>query len=200
MIRYKHLSIAGKLRWMILLVVILVVTLVSVSHIAHTVYAHRATTLQRVAGVAEMLAYSTRAAITFEDAGVAGELLKALEADRDILYAQLILPTADSFASYSRFDMAPPSLEDVPVPVGNQSAHRFTLRVLQYSAPGIVDGEQVGGIYIEASLTAMYAQLITSVIIALVIAAIAILAAALLSTRLQRMVSRPIRALVNAMG
>lgn len=200
MIRYQHLSIAGKLRWMILLAVVIVVTLVSVSHIAHTVYAHRDTTLQRVAGVAELLAFSTRAAITFEDAAVANDLLNALEADRDIAYAQVILPTTESFASYSRDGLPPVAIDDVPVPVDGQSAYRFSLNVLQYSAPVVVDGELVGGIYIEASLSAMYAQLFSSVVIALVIAALAILAAALLSTRLQRVISQPIRALVKAMA
>jgi two-component system sensor histidine kinase/response regulator len=145
--------------------------------------------------LADVVGATSTAAVSFSDAKGATETLSAVAVNKNVRIAAILRDGA----VFTRFDRQPgtrstsiltrvaPALLRRPRP-----EFSFDSDSLRLVRPILLDGEVIGGVYIESGLDALYdrrSRLIT--IIALVLSG-ALAVAFVLSSRLQRLISSPI--------
>jgi len=156
----------------------------------------RSTLTNNLAAVAEVFTLNTTAALSFNDAPAATEILSSLRAKREVLQACIYKVDNDGqellFARYS-------SGEDLSLqcPQTPPTADFFTHNHLVVVSPVILGKEKIGSLYIERGLHDLWESTrVDSIVVALMaLASIAI--ASVLSLFLQRLISNPILALLG---
>jgi two-component system sensor kinase FixL len=137
---------------------------------------------------AEMIADNCKAALAFEDAKDAEEILSALRIEPSNILACLYNKSGEVFAGYYRNDVdhtaRPASLLE--------SGHLFSEGTLVVFRPVVLDGETLGTVCLQSDLQPMYTRLERNVQIITAVLALASLAAYLLSSRIQQIISAPI--------
>jgi signal transduction histidine kinase len=137
---------------------------------------------------ASIVADNSRAAVAFDDAKGAQNILNALRASPSITHAHIVKADGNSFASYN-------------LDPNDQSVHILDLRGNNYAFSGnalnlkqdiIQDGEKIGTIYLQAGLGELHSGIMKIAYIGLMIAVIVIFVTYLLSSRLQKIISGPI--------
>src|SRR5256714_6319977 len=140
-----------------------------------------------------MVGNNSTAALKFDDAPGAKEVLSALRAESNIVAAWLCLSNGSAFASYSRDGQAPGRSPKDTMGEGV----KFMGDYLMLVRPIINRGERVGTVCLKSDLKALSARYRDySAIVALLLAA-STLVALMLSNRLQRIISGPILHLVQ---
>jgi PAS domain S-box-containing protein len=142
---------------------------------------------------AEMIGSNSTAALAFRDVDSAREVLSALHAKPTVVRACIYGTDGKVFAKYSRNPVtagfSPPSVQpDHSAIVGRQMVLFRTITL---------NGERVGTIYIEEGLEDLRDRTIRSGAIAFLVLLGSLAVALLLSSRLQRVISGPIRELAN---
>jgi len=137
---------------------------------------------------ANVLADNCRAAITFGDATEAGEILRTVEAVPSIIIACVYTTDGQLFAAYVRKQTGAvvpqrSELKDNPV---------FEDGLLTLTQPVMLNQERIGTICLRADLEFLSARLRRSVVVIAGILLLSAMAAYLVSSRLQRIISRPI--------
>ncbi len=137
---------------------------------------------------ANVLADNCRAAITFENAADASEILQTVEAIRSIVVACVYTGEGELFAAYIQENSGaavPPlsELEDHPV---------FNKGFLTLTQPIFLDEERIGTVCLRANLDFLYQRLHRSAMAILAILFLSSVAAYIVSSRLQRVISHPI--------
>lgn len=156
---------------------------------------------ERLSVLVKITASNSRAAVAFEDSVAASEILAALIAEPSVRAAYLFDRKGSLISRFSPSQPAadPPnfrqrSSEDTPV------THGLFLLGSSFSVAGpiVLDGEEIGTVIIDADLRPLRRALVHDVgILGLIILAAGLLAFGL-STRLQKLVSAPIRRLAGA--
>ncbi len=155
----------------------------------------RDTLNNNLSAVAEVFTLNTTAALSFNDAPAANEILSSLRAKHDVLQACVYKSDATGehlFARYNR-DIGS-SLQCLEVP----PEHNFyTHNHLVVVSPVMLGSERIGSLYIERGLSDLWesTRLDSLVVGLMVLASIAI--ASILSLFLQRLISNPILALLQ---
>ena len=186
------LSISQKL---LLLITVITATALLLSSVA-TIYSGRSLLLERLqkdmAVLAELTAMNSSAAIMFEESKGAEKMLANLRSESSIVTAALYKADGELLSHYIRKGdkaIPPHHLPEVGTVVSEQA-----IRIVQSV---MVDGEKIGGIYIESDLsrlTALTQQLIYTLI---GISVSVLLLAIGFSIRLQGLVTAPILKLTN---
>ena len=148
---------------------------------------------QDLSASAKMVGSNSTAALSFGDAKSATETLAALQAKQDVIHACIYDKDGRIFATYSR-GAAHSGFTPPPVQSPGTAIVRHNL-VLFQSIP--LNGESVGTIYIEADLTDLDDRLMRFLEIDFLVLLVSLAVAFLLSTRLQRVISDPIRELAD---
>jgi PAS domain S-box-containing protein len=142
---------------------------------------------------ARMIGSNSTAALSFGDAKSAGEILSALQAKQNVINACIYRKDGQLFASYSRDaaqgDFLPPPVQTESAAIVNDHMDLFQ--------PITLNGNFIGTIFIEADLRDLRARLTRFLEIDSLVLLASLAVAFLLSTRLQRVVSGPIRELAN---
>lgn len=150
--------------------------------------------INRLTTQANIIGINSAAALVFNDPQSATQTLSALSANTNIIVAGIYRQDRSLFASYSRTSSKQGQLSS-QLKEENQRPHTDSLYVIQ---PIILDGEQIGVVYLRTSLQELYAQLRGhSGIIALVLF-ISLLVALIFSSKLQKLISDPILRLTTA--
>jgi two-component system, sensor histidine kinase and response regulator len=142
---------------------------------------------------AEMIGENSTAALTFNDPRSAQEILRALRVKRHIVFACIYDETGQVLATYKRgpeqADFSPPALR----PAGSWivGGRKLLFR------PILLKGEPIGTIYLEEDLGELGDRSAHFLDIALLVLASALAIAYFLSSRLQSVVSSPIRDLAE---
>jgi two-component system sensor histidine kinase/response regulator len=161
---------------------------------AYDLHALRADTLRRLSTLADIIGANSTAALTFDDEAAAREVLSALAHQRSIVTACVYSRTGAAFAVYRRAGDAsgfvPPPAPRAPIHVGSNDLSVFR--------PILLDGQEIGAVYIESDSAEMREHRVRFGTIVLVVMAFALLIAFLLSDRLQRVISGPVLALAQA--
>jgi len=143
--------------------------------------------------LAEIFASNGAAALTFDDAKAAQELLSGLKAKRSIESAVIYSANGKVFASHSRdhrqVDSPPPHLQSTAI--------WFESNRLKIWKPILVGGQPAGAIFFASDLKEMRTQLNQSAGVILTILLAAGLLALGLAARLQRIISEPMRHLAE---
>jgi PAS domain S-box-containing protein len=190
---YVNLSIRQKLQT---IVMVTSAAALLVASIAFTLY-DRSTFLraktQDLSAAAKMVGSNSTAALSFGDAKSASEVLSALRAKPDVISALIYNKDGRIFASYSR-DAAH---RDFIPPLAQVEATAIVKRNMVLFQPITLNDKSIGTIFIEADLTDLSARLTTFLEIDFLVLLTSLAVAFLLSTRLQRVISGPIRELAN---
>lgn len=153
--------------------------------------------IDKLTGMAEILAASSASTITFDDATTAREALAGLRARPEILAGAITLPDGKVFAHYPA---------DTPAPAGSgPGIHQPVFRggywddSLAIEYPIRQGTEVIGTLSIQSSLRPMWVDTGHRLLWVLAGTLLAFAGALLLATRLQRSVSEPIIELTSVM-
>lgn len=190
----RDLPIQQKLKFAMLLASMTAVFVVSIAFSLYGFYAFRQEMLQGVSAQANLISANSTAALSFDDQETAGEILQALEAVPEIMYATLYTPDEKAFATYARKGLR---LEERVVPF-RSPGHRFGVNRLEIWQPIFLDHKQIGAISITSDLQEWYAQLQWFTGTVVIIMFLALLGSVLVSRRLRRTIAEPILSLAEA--
>jgi PAS domain S-box-containing protein len=142
---------------------------------------------------ATMLGSNSTAALSFGDAQAAQEVLGALRAKQNVMNACVYDKAGKIFASYSRDasdnSLFPRSVQTQATAIAGQSMTLFQ--------PILLNGESIGTIFIRADLADLQERLTRFLKIDFLVLLVSMAVAFLLSSRLQRVISGPIRELAD---
>jgi two-component system, sensor histidine kinase and response regulator len=151
------------------------------------------TKTQDLAASAQMVGSNSTAALAFGASISAQEILAALRAKPHVVDASIYDKDGRVFAKYSRdgtsSDFSPPSLQKYGISIEGRRMVLF--QPISYKA------ESIGTIFIDSDLGDLNDRMIRFAVIAFLVLLVSLAIAFLLSSRLQRVISGPIRELAN---
>ena len=142
---------------------------------------------------ARMIGSNSTAMLSFGDAKSAGEILSALRAQQNVMRACIYDKDGRVFAKYSR----DADQSDFSPPPAQTRATGIVGRNMVLFQPITLNRESIGTIFIEADLTDLNARTRRFMEIAILVLAASLAVAFVLSSRLQRLISGPIRELAD---
>jgi PAS domain S-box-containing protein len=148
---------------------------------------------QDLSASAMLVGANSTAALSFGDAKSAREVLSALQAKQNVINACIYNKDGRVFARYSR---DPAHSNFSPPPVQSQATAIVEHNLVLFQ-PITLNGKSIGTIFIEADLADLNARLTTFLEIDFLVLLVSLAVAFLLSTRLQRVISGPIRELAD---
>ena len=191
--RYRDLSIAHKLRLVIMLTVSAALILACTAVLIYDRLAARDSMRNDLMVEAAIFSTNSTAALSFKDLAAENELLSTLEAKRQISSAVVFTADGKPFASYRRADE--PNRPVPPAPRADGCWFEGDRLVL---FRGIAIGEKkLGTFYIESDLSEIETRFNRLAVIILGILLGASLLALLLSTKLQSTITKPIAQLAQ---
>ena len=192
----QNLSIKRKLMLITMLTSSLALVLSSVSFLIYDLMTFRRQLSQDLMTQAEIIGFNSGAAMAFKDESAATATLSALKAKEDIVAASLYSPEGKVFAHYFRANKSlPPSLPSR----SQQNGYRFEDGYLQVFQQVTMNGERVGTLFLLSDMRQWNtrAKRYTGIIIVVVLICGSL--ALLLSSKLQKLISKPILHLEDTM-
>jgi signal transduction histidine kinase len=183
----RNLPIKRKLMVVILLTSSFAMLLMGSALVLYERRIYRHNVAVNMSVLAQIIGSNSTAALAFEDAKNAHEILSALLAENQITAAAIYDRNENIFASFPN-QVAPDVLPAHPGPDG----HKFDRRHFVMFQPILQRGTRLGTIYLQADLGEMYSRFRVYGLILLLVGILSTLAAMALATRLQRRISGPI--------
>lgn len=146
----------------------------------------------RLRALATVLGANSSAAIVFHDDETAAEVLATLATQKDVLRATIRRQDGQIFSEYLSSRFATVGEKD--------AAMEFFVRRVVVEEPIVIGGESVGSIRLIGDMSRAYQTLLQQTYVGGAVFAISMLLAVLLSNRLQRVVSVPVRRLLETMN
>ena len=185
---FQNTSIKQKLTLIIMLTSSVALLLVCVVFVVYDLVTFRHAMVRNLSVLAKVIVENSTSALTFDDPGSAEDTLSALSAEGHIVAAYIYTTNGKVFAKYFREglkrDLVPPELE--------KAGHRFENNHLVLFQQIVLDGEEIGTVYIKSDLREMYARLRRYVGIVAIVLVVASFVSLLLSSKLRRVISEPI--------
>ncbi len=201
MFRMHRLPIAQKLLLIMLLTTMSVVLMLSLTIFLQRAFSEQKALKQQLSSLAEVIASRSTGALSFYDQQAATSNLSALEPTSSISYAGLRDQQGHLFASYTR---PPNKVSETPPYFADTSSvmepyQELFARRMVIVKPVILDNEQIGDIFLVASLLEFRDDMLNYSLVMLMIIAGAFVVALLLSAKLNQIISSPIKNLHDAM-
>lgn len=192
----QNLSIKRKLMLITMLTSSAALVLSSVSFLIYDLISFRRQLSQDLMTQAEIIGFNSGAAMAFKDESAATATLSALKAKDDIVAAALYSPEGKLFAHYFQGDKSLPAA--LPSR-SQQNGYRFEGGYLQVFQQVSMNGERVGTLYLLSDMRQwnIRAKRYTGIIVIVVLICSSL--ALLLSSRLQKLISKPILHLEDTM-
>ncbi|MES0327711.1 MAG: ATP-binding protein, partial [Gammaproteobacteria bacterium] len=149
----------------------------------------------RLRALATVLGANSSAAITFLDKKSAVEILATLASQDDVVWADIHNADGEIFVEYRS-----PKLEEALETKHEVTDGDFFWAQVEVEEPIVFDGETIGRFHIVANMNRVHDILLQQSYLGLGIFAISMLVALVLSNRLQRVVSVPVRRLLDTMN
>ena len=187
-----RLPLKRKLMLIIMSISMLGLLLAGVSFGFYERYRIRHALVNDLTAISRIIGDRSTAALLFDDPATAAQNLSVLRLKADVIAACIYNERGEPFATY----IAEGRMAEFP-PVALARAHRFGRSSLALFDPIVLEGKQVGTIYVLAALTevrSIWRQYLLATVLFLVGAA---LGAYYLSSRLQRVVSVPLAAILE---
>lgn len=181
-------SINRKLTVIIMSVVGIVLLLVCTAFIIYDRVDFKRGMVLNLRAIADMSGTNCTAALLYDYSSDAAEVLVALKAEPFVTHAIIYTKDGNVFASYHRQEQDSGFVPPQPL---NES-FRFRSDHLDLFHPIIVDNEQIGTVYIQASLQGMHARLRRQIEIIAIFLLVASFLALVLASRLKKVISSPI--------
>jgi two-component system sensor histidine kinase/response regulator len=184
----RHASIRQKLTRIVLVASSVSVLVACTVFAVYDITTFRLSMSNDLITLAKIVGANSSAAITFGDQEAAHEILASLTARPHVVEACLLSPDGRVLARYSRRGSDPHFTPPLPLPEGVSSASGYLL----ISQPILMNGDQIGAIYMKYDLDLLYARAARFAGIILVVILVSLLAAYFLASRLQHVISEPI--------
>ncbi len=192
---FRDLSIRHKLMILIMTTSTIVLVLSTIFFFVQDVLSIRQSMVQDLQFKADVIAANSTAALSFYDRTSAQENLEALRDDPNIVYGAVLAKDGSVFAEYAQPGNNPKSLPHLPI----SDKAQFADQHLDLSKTIILDGEQIGAVFIRSNMDQMYSRLKGHMKSTVIVVAILLLIALGLSSVLQRTISTSILNLVDTM-
>lgn len=187
MLSFQNLSIRRKQMLIIMLTSTVALLLACVAFVGYDVWNFRRELVERIGGIAEVIAEHSTASLDFSDPKTAEQTLHALSTEPDVVSGCIYDRDGHVFARYER----EPGAAFV-APLFRRDGFVFTGNRLHLFRPITAGGETIGTIYVESDLQELPRRIGKYLEIAGLVFGISLLAALVLSSRLQRVLSNPI--------
>ncbi|MGB0468479.1 MAG: putative bifunctional diguanylate cyclase/phosphodiesterase [Pontibacterium sp.] len=199
--RYSHLSVAKKIRLMIMLTTAGALLLASAVFVSVEVQISRSALVERVQVLTEIVSTHVTAALSFDDVQTAESLLKSMTSEPDILEAHIYDRDGHHFASYRAANLSE-SYKGHEIHeqfLKGQAQHYFTRHKLYLASPIKLGNEIIGQLHIQVSLNTLLKQIGVYILGVLAILVGVLLLVYLLTFYLHRRISGPIEQLLEGM-
>jgi two-component system sensor histidine kinase/response regulator len=195
----KQLSIRLQLTAISMFTTMVALLLASGMFIAYDYISFRDQQVASLNTLADIMGAGNTAALSFEDRKSAGETLATLSAHGQVTRAMVRGADGRMFASYQR-DGAAATGEPLPavVDADHLSSHVVTWDRVSVRRPIVFQGETLGSVLIESDRLESRARVERFVTLTGLVLTGVLLAALLVTSRLQRLISRPIDVLADA--
>jgi signal transduction histidine kinase/DNA-binding NarL/FixJ family response regulator len=191
----QNLSIKGKLMLITMLTSSAALVLSSASFLIYDLISFRHLLTLDLMTQAQIIGYNSAAAMAFHDEAAATATLSALTAKEDIVAAVLYSPDGTIFAHYFPKGGAHPST----LPRSQENGYRFEGGYLEVFREVTLNGERVGTLFLQSDQRQWSQRARRYSAIVGIFVLFSGLFALLVSSQLQRLISRPILHLENAM-
>ncbi len=188
-------SIKNKLMRVILITCGVVLFLTYASYFTYEFFTYRQVAKSQLSTLGKIIAANSTAALAFDSRTDANEILDALKGESNIISAALYDKNDHLFARYP----VGVSILEIPNRPDAEGYH-FTDYHLEGYQPVVEANKQLGTLYIQYDMTAMYARLRLYAIIAFLVIVVCFGVAYFLSRRLQQSISDPILKLASIAG
>jgi signal transduction histidine kinase/CheY-like chemotaxis protein len=193
-VRYRHLSIKHKLELIIMATVAIALVLACGAVLTYGSFFLRESMRNDLGVLAEIFGSNSTAALSFGDHKAAEELLSGLKAKRPIVSAVLYGSDGHVFAVYRRGGERTEALPPPSLRADESWFEDGRLKLFQTIRMG---DQPIGGLYIESDLEEVNARMRQFTWIVFVVLGAASLLSFMLSSRLQRIISKPIARLAE---
>jgi diguanylate cyclase (GGDEF)-like protein/PAS domain S-box-containing protein len=196
--KIQRISIGKKLLLISVLNSAFVLFLVTISLLTSDTVAYKRSFVHELQTLSRITAESAASAIAFQDGKAAEQILSSLESVSYVQAAQILEKDGKPFASFipSRAPVgADPAIHSKPI----RPSHHFGLRFVDLYESITLDDKLIGFIFVRADLTPLYKRLSVHVLTVLVILIVALAIALAVVSRLQRIITEPIKRLVGSM-
>lgn len=187
--RISQLPLQQKLRRILVLSASVALFLAWLAFAATSVVKLHQETNQRLSTLAQITAFNSQVALTFDDAKETTNVLSSLKSDRTVVFACVTRASGEVFAQWRREDEAA-----TKVLCDNQADNRnewFT-RQLHLKEPILLDGELIGELLIDADLSPVWKNLFSYLMALACFLWLALVVVAVLGLRLGRHLTEPI--------
>lgn len=185
-------TIQRKLMRMLLLVSGIILLVTCTSFFAYEIFTFRQTTTNQLSTLGEIIAANSTAALAFDDADNANEILNALRAEKHIISACIYNKDGKLFSHYPA-DGPTHVFPAVP----QRESYQFEDAYLVGFQPIMQGGKKLGTLYLKSDMKAMYDRLRLYGLITLTVVIVSIVLAYMLSKILQRGISKPVQLLAE---
>jgi PAS domain S-box-containing protein len=209
---FRNISIRNKVTIISMLTCIIVLFLTFIAYSMMELSISRRALQEQAETLAEVIGLNSTAALAFNDQKSATATLEALSAEPDITMAAIYTGDGKLFAQYLRSKFRPeapainPAAPDTLPRKGSSSTSgsgffRFITRgnYLETTQNIILEGERIGYVYLQWSLASLHERQRWHLGFASLALLPALFMAYLLSSKLQRIISRPIMSLAQTM-
>lgn len=211
--RFADIPIQDKVTSIILLTSSVAILIASGVFITGDTINSRSELVRELSTVAEISGRNSAAAVLFDDRAAAEETLSALGTMPHLIAASIVLEDGEIFATY-----APPQIVESLTADGlatqivddfrqlrlenepSMASASFIARHVSVLEEIVLDGESIGYVYLCADLSYVIQRMEIQLSMVAIAALISFLIAILLSARLQKVISRPILHLADAMN
>ena len=183
---FRDLSIKRKLTWIIMLTSSIALLLACAAFIAYDRITFKEAMKRDLQILAEIIGSNSTATLTFDNETDAAETLATLRAEGHITSAAIFRTTGRVFAKYH------PDNPDFTPPKPGDDGSTFGDNRLDLFWPVVLDGERIGTVYLRSDLQEMHARQRRDVTIVVIFLIVSSLVTFLITSRLQRLISRPI--------
>jgi two-component system NtrC family sensor kinase len=188
MFAFQRLSINGKLWLLVLFASSVAVLLSCIAFVSNDVWMIRKSMVKQISALAEVLGANSTAALDFDDAKAATEILASLKLQQSVDSAAVFNAEGHLFAAYHR-QGTNSTLPSTPRSPG----HEFTAEgYLDVVHPIVRENRLLGSIYLHASMSELHDQILGYVGIVVLVMAVSLGAAFAFSIKLHQAISLPI--------
>ncbi len=197
-----------KITALILASICLVLLLSSSIFVGSQVIAYKRLTVSELNAVTSVIASNVSAAVVFDDAASAEEMLRVLGAKPGFVWARILLPDGSLFAAHEArpggaAETTGPGWQAVDMADGEIGSHSPALRLLDslidLRIPIRLDGETIGILHLRADLAQMYNIIDTYLALAAFVVFLLIALAFFMASRIQKIVTEPVLGLLKTM-
>ncbi|MGD8642551.1 MAG: ATP-binding protein [Gammaproteobacteria bacterium] len=191
MISPKDLSLKNKMMMAIMSTALLSIILVAIMLIILDRNAAKTAMLEQIQSIARIIADRSTATLVFNDRDSAAEMLGALRQEASIVAACIYDSSGNPFVAHRLQD--PVNCPDLPV----LNQYEFSQQRLKVFQPIVLEGENLGTVFIEVSLEILDTRLVQFVLVTCGVIGIVVILVYPLALQQQKFVANPVLDLVG---